>query len=252
MINKSAGYTTEYFESEIFETDYHTLASVIIDLYHPTAVIEFGCGPGHLSRELAKLGVKVLAVDGFSTPDFTGLSVEFQSLDLNDSQAIAAMLTNKYFDLAISVEVAEHLLPESSSSLVQWLTQVAPIVIFSAAVPEQGGHGHINLQPREYWHQQFLKHNFIVADRVREKLRVFSQVAPWYRYNVLDYIHQDHLHAPQSSEVIHRLIASESSSATAYYRENTRWSLSESRLRYAPVQWYLKLRQFGKRVLGRK
>jgi SAM-dependent methyltransferase len=251
MTNTTISYTLDYFQSEIFETEYRTLALAIFEIYHPKTVAEFGCGPGHLSRELAKLGVQVTAVDGYAQPDFTELSVEFYPLDLNNPTASANLFTGKCFDLAVCLEVAEHLQPEVSPILINWLTKVAPVVVFSAAVPGQGGHGHINLRPRDYWHSQFTQHNFIVADRVREKLRPTPNVAPWYRYNVSDYVHCEHPQAPQLTEVIHRLIASESAASTAYYEESTKLYLANVRLKYAPVQWYFALRQFAKRLLGR-
>ncbi|PZV21678.1 MAG: methyltransferase type 12 [Snowella sp.] len=229
MTTKTIAYTPDYFQSLAFDTDYQTLASYIVEIYHPTTVVEFGCGPGHLSRELAKLGVEVTAVDGFSRPDFTDLSVEFSPLDLNNPDAIAAFFSNKRFDLAVSLEVAEHLQPESSPTLVQWLTQVAPVVVFSAAVPCQDGHGHINLQPRDYWHKLFTQANFVIGDRIREKLRAHPSVAPWYRYNVLDYVHASHPQAPSLIEVIDRLIASESAAATGYYDESRKLYLLEQK-----------------------
>ncbi|AFY32503.1 class I SAM-dependent methyltransferase [Calothrix sp. PCC 7507] len=254
MNTQTISYSAKYFQSRTFETDYQTLAAVIFELYHPQTVAEFGCGPGHLSRELAKLGVKVTSVDGHSQPSFTGLAVEFHHLDLNDPIAIANFFANKHFDLAICLEVAEHLQPQSSPILVKWLTSVAPVVIFSAAVPHQGGHGHINLQPREYWHNEFMQRQFIAADRVREELRATSSIAPWYRYNVIDYVQIQHPQAPNPAEVIPRLIASESAAASAYYEEYDRRFLAELRLKYAPVQLYASvkgLRFLAKRLLGR-
>jgi len=228
-MTNTIAYTPDYFQSLAFDTDYQTLALYIVEIYHPKTVVEFGCGPGHLSRELAKLGVQVTSVDGFSKPDFTDLSVEFSPLDLNNADAIANFFVGKQFDLAVSLEVAEHLQPESSPTLIKWLTQVAPVVIFSAAVPSQDGHGHINLQPRDYWHKLFTQSDFVISDRIREKLRIHPTVAPWYRYNVLDYLHKSHPQVPPLSEVIDRLIASESAAATGYYDESRKLYLLEQK-----------------------
>ncbi|WP_071192561.1 methyltransferase domain-containing protein [Trichormus sp. NMC-1] len=229
MTNNTIAYTSDYFQTVAFDTDYQTVALSIVEIYDPKTVVEFGCGPGHLSRELAKLGVKVTSVDGYSQPDFAGLPVEFYPLNLNDSTAIANLFQDKHFDLAISLEVAEHLQPESSPTVINWLTKVAPVVVFSAAVPSQGGHGHINLHHRDYWHNLFTQSNFVICDRIREKLRAHSRVAPWYRYNVVDYVHVNHPQVPQLTEVIQRLIASESAAATAYYEESTKLSLLEEK-----------------------
>jgi SAM-dependent methyltransferase len=254
MNSRTINYPSKYFTSKIFDTDYQAVASVIFELYHPKTLVEFGCGLGHLSKELAKLGVKVTAVDGHSQPDFSGLSVEFYQLNLNDAVAVTNFFTVKHFDLAICLEVAEHLQPESSSTLVKCLTQIAPIVIFSAAVPGQGGHGHINLRAREYWHNEFTQHEFVIADRVREKLRAYSSIAPWYRYNIIDYVQIHHPQTPDQELVISRLIASESAAATGFYQEYDQRVLAELRLKYAPVEFYIpfqQLRLLAKRLLGR-
>ncbi len=227
MTDNAVSYTPDYFKGMLFNTDYQVIALTIVEIYQPKTLVEFGCGPGHLSRELAKLGVQVTAIDGFSQPDFSGLSVEFDTLNLNDPTAINNFFTGKSFDLAVNLEVAEHLTPEVSSTLVNWLTKVAPIVVFSAAVPGQEGHGHINLRPRDYWHSLFTQHNFIVADRIRSMLRSHPSVADWYRHNILDYVHLDHPQVPQPDEVIRRLIASESAATTAYFETNSKLYLLE-------------------------
>ncbi|WP_375472521.1 class I SAM-dependent methyltransferase [uncultured Nostoc sp.] len=210
-------YDKSFFNSKYFQTDYKTIATTIFNLYQPKTVADFGCGPGHLSRELAKLGVKVTAIDGFSQPDFSNLNVEFHLVNLNDSIAITNIFTNRTFDMAICLEVAEHLNPSVSSELVTWLTKVAPVVVFSAAVLGQGGVGHINLQPRDFWHGQFTQHSFLCADRIREQLRLVPSIAPWYLYNILDYVHTHHPLVPQAEDVIQRLIASESAATSAYF-----------------------------------
>jgi cyclopropane fatty-acyl-phospholipid synthase-like methyltransferase len=251
MNQNSLSYTSEYFDSGIFDTDYRSLALAVFETYQPTTVAEFGCGPGYLTKELAMLGVKVTAVDGHSNPDFTDYPIDFYRLDLNDASAIEQIFADRHFDVAISMEVAEHLQPESSHTLVHWMTKVAPIVVFSAAVPGQGGHGHINLRARDYWHKLFTPYNFVIADRIRQKLRSISSVAPWYRYNVVDYVHTQHSQAPALLEVINRLVASESASSTAYYEESTKLEVAKAYLNHTPVKSYLWLRQVAKHLLGK-
>jgi SAM-dependent methyltransferase len=227
MIEETVPYTSEYFNSWFFETDYETIAKAIVDIYQPKTLAEFGCGPGHLSKELAKLGVQVTAVDGYSEPDFSGFPVEFHTLNLNEPEEIAKFFTNKSFDLSLSLEVAEHLQPENSPTIINWLTKVAPAVVFSASVPAQESHGHINLRPRDYWHGLFTEKDFVVCDRIREKLRLHPRVAHWYRYGILDYVHIDHPLVPSKDEVIQRLIASESASTTGYYEQSSKLYILE-------------------------
>ena len=66
---------------------------------------------------------------------------KFTAVDLRDSFAIG-----RTFDLAISLEVAEHPPEEFAEPLVERLVTAAPFVLFSAAIPEQGGIHHVNEQ----------------------------------------------------------------------------------------------------------
>jgi SAM-dependent methyltransferase len=254
MNNKTTLYTPKYFKSKAFTTDYEALASIIVELYQPKTVVDFGCGPGYLSKEIAKLGVEVTAVDGYSQPDFSGLPVKFYRLDLNDSEAIGKLFIGKNFDLAVCLEVAEHLKPESSTFLIQYLTQLSPVVVFSAAVPGQGGDGHINENSRTFWHHEFTQNKFVIADQVRSKLRISSTIAPWYRYNVIDYTHVQHPQASDLSELIPRLIASESAAAEGFFKEYARRNYAEDRLKYAPIRLYTPatyLRDFIKNLFNK-
>lgn len=58
-------------------------------------------------------------------------------------------------DVAYSFEVAEHLTPALGRRLVEVALGIAPVVVFSAAQPGQGGQGHINEQSLGYWRNEF-------------------------------------------------------------------------------------------------
>lgn len=83
----------------------------------------------------------------------------FAAVDLNK-----AFEADRRFDLAISMEVAEHLAPEISANFVRSLTRLSDIVLFSAAVPGRGGTNHINEQWPSYWSNLFRNENFEVVD----------------------------------------------------------------------------------------
>jgi SAM-dependent methyltransferase len=91
-------------------------------------------------------------------------------------------------DLAYSFEVAEHLPPELGDRLVRFLAALAPTVVFSAAHPGQGGTGHINEQPREYWAERFeqqgMRPDRDAEDALRTAFAADDAVAPWFDANV--------------------------------------------------------------------
>lgn len=107
---------------------------------------------------------------------------EFRVADLNQTIDVP-----ERFDLAVCIEVAEHLAKTSSAPLVRALTSVAPVVLFSAAIPGQGGHGHHNEQPRPYWHALFAEQGFFPIDCLRSRIWQDQRVAFWYRQNLFFY-----------------------------------------------------------------
>lgn len=110
-------------------------------------IIDVGCGPGIYVQALRELGHDVIGIDP----------------DKRCPETIKSMFDEEgKYDLAICLEVAEHIDESLSDKVVEKLTELAPTIIFSAAVPGQGGHGHINCQPKEYWENKFGKLNFVV------------------------------------------------------------------------------------------
>ena len=247
----TVNYTSDYFGSELFVLDYTSLAKVIVDQFNPHRILDVGCGPGHLSREFAQLGRHVVAIDGFSSPDFHNLPVRFMRVDLNNPEQIVQTIARETFDLVVCVEVAEHLRPEVSEVLTEALTTAADVVIFSAAVPNQGGHGHINLRPRDYWHSQFSKQGFVCGDRLRSILRSRDQVAPWYRMNVLDYVRKGSQFEPDPEGVIARLVASESNATSEFYGCCNCLQKASNQLDAFPVNAALRVRQLAGKLRRR-
>jgi hypothetical protein len=89
------------------------------------------------------------------------------------------------FDLAISLEVAEHLPESRAESFVEDLTRLAPMVLFSAAIPGQGGRDHVNEQWQTYWAAMFSQHDYTLCDFLRPKIWNNRRIAYWYRQNIL-------------------------------------------------------------------
>ena len=94
---------------------------------------------------------------------------------------------NRRFDLAICLEVAEHLPRQSAELLVTSLCAFSDAVLFSAASPGQGGTHHINEQWPNYWAELFSRRNFGGVDCLRPLLWENEAVAPYYRQNIILY-----------------------------------------------------------------
>jgi hypothetical protein len=94
-------------------------------------------------------------------------------------------------DLAICLEVAEHIPEEMSDRLIKMLTSLAPVVYFSAAIPGQGGANHMNEQWPDYWLAKFADRGFICFDVIRPTIWSKPAVEPWYKQNSFLYISKE-------------------------------------------------------------
>ena len=146
-----------------------------------TSLLDVGSGHGAWAAEWLRAGVAdVVAVDGdYVARDQLAIPAErFLAHDL----ATPLDLKRK-FDLVQSLEVAEHLPGESAASFVDNLVRHGDVILFSAAVPHQGGEHHVNEQPPEYWRERFAKRGYRAYDWLRPRLADKRQVKPWYRFN---------------------------------------------------------------------
>jgi SAM-dependent methyltransferase len=152
------------------------------------SAIDIGCGVGLWLKALSDRGVeKVIGVDG----DYTNRSrlvidpACFISRDLNRS--IDTIGLGK-FDLAMSLEVGEHLLPNRADSLVDELCALSDFVVYGAAIKHQGGEAHINEQPQSYWVEKFRSRGYLPYDVLRPLIWNDRRVIWWYSQNTILYV----------------------------------------------------------------
>lgn len=149
----------------------------------PRSVVDVGCGLGSWLAVWQTLGVNdIVGMDGAYIPSHDLVIPQecFVPVELNQPFALP-----RRFDLAMSLEVAEHLASEFAPAFVQSLTHLAPVVLFSAAIPLQGGVGHINEQWPEYWVALFAAQGYQVVDALRRRFWNDRRIEFWYRQNLL-------------------------------------------------------------------
>jgi SAM-dependent methyltransferase len=157
-----------------------------MEMMAPASVLDVGCGTGSWLAEFRAHGVlDVLGLDGAWVPR--------QQLQIPDHLFVPTDLEHnivleRTFDLAICLEVAEHLPPESAARLVANLVHLAPIIVFSAAVPGQGGEHHVNEQWPSYWTALFVSHGYAGFNDLRLRLWDQPDVEVWYRQNTMCYL----------------------------------------------------------------
>lgn len=155
---------------------------LLLDLFHPRSVVDIGCGEGHWLAEFEAAGCRVIGVDGHHI-DPARLAFdprEFRPADLTHPPEVPDR-----HDLALSLEVGEHLPAEAAERYVASLVASAPIVVFSAAIPGQGGAGHVNERWPAYWEALFRRHRYIGTGALRWMIWENPKVENWYRQNLL-------------------------------------------------------------------
>jgi SAM-dependent methyltransferase len=158
------------------------IVPIVLELWPARSVVDFGCGDGGWLAAFQSAGVDdVLGLDG-PWIDMSLLKIpasQFRRVALDELVAF-----DRRFDLAISLEVAEHLAPDRADLFVTSLTSLAPVVLFSAAVPGQGGVHHVNEQWPSYWTARFGARGYQAID-IRPSIWNDEAVAWWYRQNLL-------------------------------------------------------------------
>lgn len=87
------------------------------------------------------------------------------------------------FQLVICLETAEHVQPASADTLVESLVRHGDIILFGAAIPGQGGAGHVNEQYPAYWVEKFATHSYKVVDCIRPLVWDVHMCEYWYQQN---------------------------------------------------------------------
>lgn len=161
----------------------------LMELVKPRRVVDVGCGVGTWLATFVGKGVEhVLGIEGSWVKGQNVLIPEhqFSYMDLRYPLEI-----DERFDLAVSVEVAEHLPMSSAESFISSLCRLAPIVCFSGAIPLQGGTCHINEQWPKYWIEQFARHDYQCLDCLRGRLWENDRIGPYYAQNMFLFCSQE-------------------------------------------------------------
>lgn len=124
-----------------------------LSVQHPGArALDLGCGPGLYVEEMRAQGIDAFGIDNDPrmVPGPTLLR-----------QDITSSQPGGVYDIVVSLEVGEHIAHSLSGRYVRFIDMTdCRIVYFSAARPGQGGHGHINCQPKAYWVERFHSYGF--------------------------------------------------------------------------------------------
>ena len=172
-------------------TDIHnTLAAkelipYLLKYIKPKSVLDVGMGIGTWLKVFQDYGIhQITGVDG-EYVDRSLFLIKEKNFIAHDLR-VELNLKNK-FDLVLSLEVIEHIPPEYEDAFIKTLTNHSDTILFSAAIPGQGGQNHLNEQWQSYWGGKFMKFGYLAYDIFRPHLWNNEKIEWWYRQNILLY-----------------------------------------------------------------
>lgn len=152
------------------------------------SVLDVGCGEGWWGKAISDVtGAEPFFIDndGYDSPnrvrDGYWFKHDFSSIPFNPFKL------GRKFDLAICLEMAEHLPYENSDGLVEWLTECSDQILWSAAIPGQGGYEHINEQWPNFWVHKFNDLGYR-AFYIGPLFWNHDEVEPWYKQNLFQFV----------------------------------------------------------------
>ena len=165
------------------------IVPLVLDYVHPRSIVDVGCGTGTWLSVFRDHGIAdILGVDG--------THVKREMLEIPESCFLGFDLRTSFrldrqFDLVVSLEVGEHLPPECAGTFVDTLAGLGPVILFSAAVPQQGGSHHVNEQWPGYWAALFERKGYVTVDPIRKRVWQNPDVDFWYAQNALIFVRRE-------------------------------------------------------------
>ncbi len=146
------------------------LADILNWIYKPKSVLDIGSATGLYLKPYLDIGIKVTGVD------FSISAVSAEVLKIPRKMIKTADITKTPIgvkaDLTLCIEVMEHIDAEHAEISIHNIAKTTDTIFFTAAQPGQGGVGHINCQPKEYWDTFFTNEGFVRDNLDEEYIRI--------------------------------------------------------------------------------
>ncbi len=165
--------------NEPYVSSAERIVEIIVRLEAPKRIVDIGCGCGVYSHFFRERGVEVVAIDGVTPPPEESFAVPIELRD------IAEPFENVWgrFDLAVCFEVAEHIPESLSAPFLENITRLSDTLLLSAAPVDQGGHHHVNEQPKRYWKARLKELGFLYNRRRTGRLmETFKKEKPAFMW----------------------------------------------------------------------
>jgi 2-polyprenyl-3-methyl-5-hydroxy-6-metoxy-1,4-benzoquinol methylase len=172
-------------QEEVLGKTPELIAEYIVSNFHPASVVDFGCGTGIYLQAFFRRGIEVQGIDA-SPSAKKNFKLSKDRIMISDITRLLD-LAQKY-SCAICFEVAEHIPKGLSENLVLNLCHSSDLIIFSAAPKGQGGIGHINERPADFWINSFERHGFNHLKKETAEFKKYlndNQAIFWLKNNIL-------------------------------------------------------------------
>jgi uncharacterized coiled-coil DUF342 family protein len=189
----SIPYNKEYYLGlrEGARRSAEAIVPLVTGWIHPGSVVDVGCGDGTWLSVFRQHGAREIL--GIDREYVTGEILEIPRKEFLPHDLRFPLRMDRQFHLVVSLEVAEHLPGECAETYVDSLTRLGPVVLFSAAVPCQGGTEHVNEQWPDYWVDLFREKGFVALDPIRKRIWQIHDVEYWYTQNILLFVKRESL-----------------------------------------------------------
>ena len=162
------------------------VADYIQTYIKPSVFYDFGCSTGLYLREIKKR-LPTIESKGF---EFSKDAVDAALCPdiIETDLTVPLFFEKKANTLGICLEVLEHIDDRYWKEVLTNLTNHSDTLIFSAALPGQGGTGHINCRPRIDWIRRFHELGWVVDADATQHLVTFMKQGVhmgWFTANAM-------------------------------------------------------------------
>jgi len=191
LIDLDSIYTEDYFSSSLdpmWLMDIELISETIYRTLNPKSVIDVGCGVGAYLYYLNKHGVEIEGIEG-SNAAFKALMAPQNVVRKLDLRLISSYKPKRKYDLAMCIEVLEHINPKHADMVLDFLCEASDTILISAASPGQGGRYHMNEQTSEYWISKMKKRGYNLdlstTSEIKKEIAGKIKVVTWIPKNLL-------------------------------------------------------------------
>lgn len=146
-----------YERNELWLTFFGGIADRVVEDIHPATVLDAGCAMGFLVEGLRKREVEAYGID------ISEYAIQNVHEDIRPYCRVGS-ITDAFpirYDLIVSIEVLEHMSKEEAEVAIQNFCAHTDDILFSSTPFDYKEITHYNVQPPEYWAEQFARHGFL-------------------------------------------------------------------------------------------